>query len=658
MKYYYSLLFLFVAAVTFAQQGLIPRETLFETNKDQYRITLSSDGQRVYYQRRSGETGTLFYVNVKLPSRERTINFKGAILDWRLCLNGGIIAVVQKAKPQLHYLSPGQLEPTILDDRQFEQARILSTSPRYPQEVLISIVADTEEDQSGLYRVNVQTKKWIRTGDLPPYQNVFFDHELRPRAARNPNDIGGFSFYRYNGLEWMECLKLPFDESQFMGGFQNVISVHANGGVFYLTENSETDKTVLRSINTESGDSQLLLADGKADILPFAAMIAPDGKPDMVVSVFGDARRHFLNPETQKDFEYTNALLEGQASYSQSSMDGRKWLMRKLAGGPMTYYLFDRDTRKMTKLFNDLPDLEAYPMAARRSHSIVTRDGYELPIQVYLPRGADADDDGIPQKPLPTIVYVHGGPWVGVTHWNQWFHCRNFQLLANRGYAVINTEFRGSTGLGKHFIDLGDLQWGDNMLNDKIDIAEWAVKKGIAKKDKMAMWGWSYGSYATTAALAFAPETFACGLAMYGPADLDAFSRIPFTDSELWRNRVGNPNTAEGTALLKRHSPALHIDQITKPLLLTTGAKDERIPKKQVDDFAKALHEAGKTPIYFYYPEERHDYRAVGSWISFWAIAEQFLHEHLGGNFEIIGDDLEKGNFKIIYGKDVIKSME
>jgi acetyl esterase/lipase len=658
MKYCYSLLLLLVVATTLAQTGLLPRERLFEASKDQYRITLSSDGQRVYYQRRSGAVGQLFYINVKFPTREQIIHFNGAIFDWRLCHNGGVAAVIQKDVPTLHYAAPGQLESTLLDVLRFDQARILATSPRYSNDILLSIITDAEGEESGLYKLNVATQKWQRTGDLPPYQNVFFDQELRPRAARHPNDIGGFSFYRYNGLEWMECLKLPFDESQFTGGFQNVISVHANGGVFYLTENSQTDKTVLRSISVESGESQLILADGKADILPFATMIAPDGKPEMVVSVFGDARRHFLNPDTQKDYEYTNALLEGQASYVQSSADGRKWLMRKLTGGPMTYYLYDRDSRKMTKLFNDLPELEAFPMAKRTTHSIVTRDGYELPIQVYLPLGSDADEDGIPQKPLPTIVYVHGGPWAGISHWNQWFHVRNFQMLANRGYAVINTEFRGSTGLGKHFIDLGDEQWGEKMLHDKIDIAEWAVENGIAQKDKMAIWGWSYGSYATTAALAFFPETFACGLAMYGPADLNTFSRIPFTDSELWRNRVGNPNTAEGTALLKRHSPALHIDQITKPLLLTTGAKDERIPKKQVDDFAEALHEAGKTPIYFYYPEERHDYGAAGSWISFWAIAEQFLHQHLGGQFEPVGDDLEKGDFKIIYGKDVIKSLE
>ncbi len=285
------------------------------------------------------------------------------------------------------------------------------------------------------------------------------------------------------------------------------------------------------------------------------------------------------------------------------------------------------------------------------------RDGLELPIHVYLPPGSDSDNDGIPDKPLPTVLYVHGGPWVGVAQWNNWFHTRNFQLLANRGYAVINTEFRGATGMGKAFVDAGDKEWGRKMHYDKVDVSRWAIDQGIAATDKLAIWGWSYGSYATNAALAFSPDLFACGLSMYGPADLDAFCRIPFTDSELWRSRVGNPNTAEGTMLLQKYSPQNYIHQIKKPLLLTTGSKDARVPQSQVDNFANALAEAGKEVIYFYYQEEGHDYRAPESWISFWAVGEQFLHDHIGGKQQPSAGDFEKGNLKVVHGQSYIEGM-
>ena len=141
-------------------------------------------------------------------------------------------------------------------------------------------------------------------------------------------------------------------------------------------------------------------------------------------------------------------------------------------------------------------------------------------------------------------------------------------------------------------------------------------------------------------------------------SDLDAFSRIPFTDNALWRTRVGDPYTADGARLLQRHSPINYVQNFQSPLLLTTGSKDGRVPKKQVDDFADALNSAGKKVIYFYYPEEVHDYRKAGSWISFWAIAEQFLAENLGGRFQPVGRDLEKGDYKVVFGRKWIGQLE
>ncbi|MCB0592991.1 MAG: prolyl oligopeptidase family serine peptidase, partial [Phaeodactylibacter sp.] len=208
------------------------------------------------------------------------------------------------------------------------------------------------------------------------------------------------------------------------------------------------------------------------------------------------------------------------------------------------------------------------------------------------------------------------------------------------------------------FTDLGDRQWGEAMHHDKVDITRWAICQGIAREGKIAMWGWSYGGYATAAALAFAPELYACGISMYGPTDMDAFLRIPFTDNPLWRNRVGDPRTPEGASLLKKQSPINHIQDYRSPMLLTTGGKDGRVPKKQVDEFADALNAGGKDVIYFYYPEEVHDYREPGSWISFWAIAEQFLAMHLGGRYQPVGRDLEKGDYKVVYGRAFIGQLE
>jgi dipeptidyl aminopeptidase/acylaminoacyl peptidase len=281
-----------------------------------------------------------------------------------------------------------------------------------------------------------------------------------------------------------------------------------------------------------------------------------------------------------------------------------------------------------------------------------------LPIHLYLPAGM-ARPDGLPKVPLPTVIYVHGGPWVGVTHWNSWFHNRNFQLLANRGYAVINMEFRGTTGLGKQMLDAGNLQFGKGMHHDVVDVAEWAKKQGVAHPKRLGIWGWSYGGYAVNYALGAAPDLFACGVSMYGLGDLPAFCRLPLVQSDsLWNTRVGNPNTPDGLDLLELHSPMTYVKQVKSPILLTTGTLDQIVPQEQSDKFASALAANKKQVVYFFYPGEEHDYRQPESWVSFWAITEHFLHKHLGGRRELRKTDIESGKFEVMFGKEYIEKIE
>ncbi|MCO6478907.1 MAG: prolyl oligopeptidase family serine peptidase, partial [Phaeodactylibacter sp.] len=458
---------------TLPAQELIPRDSLFQ-QKDLYAITLSPDGKRVYYQRRSVQEGRLFYLDIRRPAREENLPFDGALLNWRPTHNGSILAVVQGAGKQLVLMGPDGRRKREIGLFPFQQLRIEALSPQHPDEAVVSIVGE-KDSLNGIYRLDFQRDSYRKISPPLDFQQLYFDQQLRLRAGRLLNDINGYSIYTFDGKSWTERLRFPFDESQFIGGFQDVVSVSADGQTVYATDNTGRDKSVLISIDVSTGATELLLADGKADILPFGAMTGPDGRPQMVLSVFADARRHFLDADARADFDYAGRLLQGHASFAEASADGRRWLLRRLEGGPTTYYLFDRDSRQLTRLFNDYPALDGYPLATRRAFSVISRDGYELPIHVYLPPGADADGDGIPEEPLPTLVYVHGGPWVGVVHWNQWFHNRNFQLLANRGYAVINTEFRGSSGLGKRFVNLGDLQWGQAMHHDKVDITRWAI---------------------------------------------------------------------------------------------------------------------------------------------------------------------------------------
>jgi len=291
--------------------------------------------------------------------------------------------------------------------------------------------------------------------------------------------------------------------------------------------------------------------------------------------------------------------------------------------------------------------LDAYTLSVRKPFIVKAQDGLELPSMIFLPPGSDQNNDGIPDQPLPTVLYVHGGAWIGY-YQNTWFINRQLQLLANRGYAVINTEFRGASGYGQAFIEASSHKWSGKMHQDLVNIAKAAIARGVALPKKVGIFGWSYGGYATFAAMAFAPDVFACGISMYGLGDLEAAFRHPFTSGPYWQQRIGNPDVPEELTLIRRHSPINYIEQIKNPLLIIHGSLDERVPQSQSDNMAQALKAAGKAVIYCYYPEEGHDYAQPENWQSFWALGERFLQEHLGGRSEPAGVDLKKPNFKMV----------
>jgi len=654
MKVLYSLSLILLMGLSVIGQDttLIPRALFFQP-KDIHGIKLARDGQRVYYQRYSEGGNKLLYRSADAASQENSLLFEGVLIDWLPAHGQRLLVFLRTADGRKRLWLTDARGERLLDLTPFplEDLRLEALSRKFPDKVAVLIKARSVA-QNGIYLIDMERNAGQRLSPLLGFSRRFYDGDLQLVAAMRDNPAGGRSIFTKEGELWKPLIEYPFDESMFIGGVQQVLSVSEDGRRLYYTDNLDKDKSVLLEHDLATGDRRILAADAKADILPYGGIVGANGWPQMVLGLWGRPRRHFLHGETRRDFEWLDRQLAGQAGFVDGSADGSTWLVRRIDGGPLRYYLFRRGSRTLLPLFSDYPVLAGYRLADRYTFTVLTRDSLELPVQLYLPPGSDKNHDGLPDTTLPTVLYVHGGPWAGVTHWNSWYHTRNFQLLANRGYAVINAEFRGTTGLGKAMIRRGDRQWGEAMHRDLIDIVNWAIHEKIADYQRVGIWGWSYGGYAAAAALAFSPERFACGMAMYGPADLDAFSRIPFTDNERWRRVVGNPYTTEGAALLRRQSPYHHVDRITKPLLLSTGGADERIPKAQVDAFADTLAAAGKEIVYFYYPEEGHDYQNPESWISFWAIAEQFLHDYLGGGYQAPGDDLKRGRYHFVYGAE------
>ncbi|MCC6588162.1 MAG: S9 family peptidase [Bryobacterales bacterium] len=301
----------------------------------------------------------------------------------------------------------------------------------------------------------------------------------------------------------------------------------------------------------------------------------------------------------------------------------RYWIFAKYSPSrPPQYLLYDRTTRQKTTLSDSHPDLPNRGQAPIREVAIRARDG--LVLHGYMARAKRT------QLPAPTVLLVHGGPWVRDTL----TYSPTVQFLANRGYVVLQVNYRGSSGYGKQFLNAGNREWGGKMLDDLVDAKRWAVRQGYAKPDKVGIMGASFGGYLTLAGLAFTPTEFACGVDMVGQSNLLTFLRtIPsFATSvrALYDLRVGNPDRDE--AMLRARSPYYHVDRIVRPLLIIQGANDPRVPRTESDQMVEALRARNKPVEYMLLPDEGHNFSIPANQIRVMGAIEKFLAKHLGGH--------------------------
>jgi dipeptidyl aminopeptidase/acylaminoacyl peptidase len=289
---------------------------------------------------------------------------------------------------------------------------------------------------------------------------------------------------------------------------------------------------------------------------------------------------------------------------------------------------------------------------------IKSRDGLTLPSYLTLPANADLNHDGRADAPVPMVLFVHGGPWgrdgYGYNSYAQW--------LANRAYAVLQVNYRASTGFGKNFITAGNLQWGKKMHDDLIDSVDWAVANGVTTADKVAIMGGSYGGYATLAGLTMTPDKFRCGVDIVGPSNLFTLLQAipPYWESgkQQFYQRMGNPTTQAGRALLKAASPLTYADRITRPLLIGQGANDPRVNKRESDQIVAAMQAKPIPVTYVLFPDEGHGFARPANTIAFNAVAENFLQPCLGGRAEPIRDAAKASSMQVLNGADHVNGLK
>ncbi|MGD8628235.1 MAG: S9 family peptidase, partial [bacterium] len=285
----------------------------------------------------------------------------------------------------------------------------------------------------------------------------------------------------------------------------------------------------------------------------------------------------------------------------------------------------NRDTKEATFLFVHRPALEEYTLASMEPITFTSRDGLKIEGYITYP-------PGIPRENLPVVLNVHGGPW----HRDTWGYNPEAQWMANRGYACLQVNFRGSTGYGKEHLNAGNKEWGGKMHNDLLDAVDWVVGQGIADPERIAIYGHSYGGYAALVGATFTPEVFCCAIAGMGPSNLITFLETippywkPLLD--LMYLRVGNPNTEAD--FLKERSPLFKVDNIVIPMMIVQGANDVRVKQTESEQVVEAMRAKGIDCEYMLFPDEGHGFVKAENRLKFYGAAEQFLAKYLGGRVE------------------------
>ena len=534
-------------------------------------------------------------------------------------------------------------------------ARIQAVSPDIPDAILVGINDRGERQFHDIYRVDIQSGERVLVQENPGFAGFMTDDAYRVRFAltftpeaghiylRPGPDSGWTEFQRIDAVDAMTTHPAGFDRS---------------GERYYMLDSRGRDKSALKLVDIDSGTEEVIAESDLADI--DGALLHPTRKHVQAVSVT-HARQQWsvIDPDIASDIDFLRTVADGDLQVTSRTLDDTLWTVAfTMDTGPVRFYLYDRSTRQTLFLFTSQPALESLPLTRMHPVTIPSRDGLELVGYLSLPSGSDPAGAARPKAPLPMVLVVHGGPWAR----DEWGFSAVHQWLADRGYAVLAVNFRGSTGFGKDFINRANGEWAGAMHDDLIDAVDWAIAEGIALEDKVAIFGGSYGGYATLVGLTFTPERFCCGVDIVGPSNLITLMENP---PPYWvpimsqmQVRVGDFQTEEGRRLLQSRSPLFFVDRIQRPLLIAQGQQDPRVKQAESDQIVDAMTARGIPVSYILFTEEGHGFAKPENRLAFFAVAEAFLATHLGGEYEAIGDAFSTAAFTVPAGAGQIPGLD
>lgn len=503
------------------------------------------------------------------------------------------------------------------------QVQIIEHTKHFPDEVILGINRDDPRLHDA-YRLHLPTGQ-LHVVERNPGNVVAWltDAELRVRGALATREDAGLDLLVRGtpGDPWRSAVRWATGDAMTSAP----VVFTKDGGSIVLRDSREANAARLVSLDLGTGATAVLAEDPVYDAAE--VMVHPDSYDVQMVSFIRDRREwQVLDPAIRDDVAAIARLRDGDFVISGRTDADDTWVVGFTEDdAPASYYLFDRPSRHGAFLFSARPDLEQYTLAPTEPVSLMSRDGLRL--HGYLTR-----PPGVEPRELPLVLNVHGGPW----HRDVWGYDPEAQWLANRGYACLQVNFRGSTGYGKQFLNAGDREWGGKMHDDLVDAVRWAIGRGIADPTRIAIYGGSYGGYAALVGATVTPDLFRCAVSIVGPSNLITFiqSIPPYWSSYLsmLHHRVGHPET--DAEFLTARSPLTHVDRMRIPLLIAQGANDPRVKRAESEQIVAAMRDKGIEHEYVVFEDEGHGFAKPENRLAFYAMAERFLARHLGGRAE------------------------
>ena len=515
------------------------------------------------------------------------------------------------------------------------RAQVVALDPNYPQELLISMNLRNRRFHE-VYRVNLKTGETILDTRSGGFQFWWVpDREFRVRAAAN---VAGVIVRDADRRSWRMLRRWQLGESARLIGHSK------DEKTLYIRGSPDGDIGALLAVDIASGKETIIAQDSKYDVED--VLVHPITREIQAVAFYKDKLEwQVLDQSIADDFAVLAKVRGGEFSvihlpyespilFSRSlgrrDLQDKTWIVSYQSNdGPIYHYAYDRALKTATLLFSEQPRLEGLGLASMQPISYQSRDGLTVHGYLTLPVG-------VPAKNLPAVLLVHGGPWLR----DRWGYYDIVQWLANRGYAVLQVNYRGSTGYGRKFHMAGFKEYAGKMHDDLIDGANWLIKEGVADPKRVAIVGGSYGGYAALVGLTFTPDVFVAGISRVGISNLVSHAKTrpsywaPFRGVDALR--VGDPEKEE--EFLKSRSPLFFVDRIKAPLLIAHGKNDVRVLMAESDQMVEAMRKANKPVEYVLYEDEGHRMTRPENKFHFYAKAEEFLAKHLGGRFESIGE--------------------